>query len=55
MAKFLENMSYDDNINEDFEYDWKTVCWWSNKCTLIKARDHHASGNYEREDGILVS
>lgn len=54
MARFLENTAYDEYINEDFELDWKTACWWSNKCTLVKARDHHGTANYEREKNILV-
>lgn len=50
----MHNLEYDENLNEDFEDDWKTGCWWKNKCSLLKARDKHSTISLEREDGVLV-
>lgn len=54
-AKFLQNLEYDDKINDDFEDDWKTVAWWKNKCTVLKLKDKDLTWNTEREDNVLVT
>jgi hypothetical protein len=54
LAKYLLNLEYDENINEDFEDDWKTTAWWKNKCTILRLKDKDLSMSLEREDGVLV-
>lgn len=54
LAKYLLNLEYDENINEDFEDDWKTVAWWKNKSTILKVRDKDVALSTDREEGVLV-
>lgn len=53
-AKIIPNLEFDENINEDFDEDWKTVGWWRNKCTLFKLKDKDQSLSLERENNVLV-
>ena len=54
LARFLQNVEYDEYINEDFKDDWRTGAWWKNKCSIIKERDGQTAMNLEREDNIKV-
>jgi len=39
LVRIRENLEYDQDFAEDQEKDWKSVCWWPNKCAVIKSRD----------------
>ncbi len=45
MVRIRENLEYDEEFAEDQEKDWKSICWWPNKCAVIKARESHESLN----------
>jgi len=39
-VRIRENLEYDEEFHElGMEKDWKSICWWPNKVTCIKARD----------------
>lgn len=54
MARFIENMDYDEKINEDFDFDWKTAAWYRDKVGLMQARENHNMPKLEYEEDILV-
>lgn len=40
LVRIRENVEYDEmTYGEDQEKDWKSICWYPNKCAAIRAGD----------------
>ena len=51
VCRLRENPDNDNVFLEDNESDWKSVMWWSNKVSYIKAKNCDAKFNGEIDDG----
>lgn len=54
MARCIENVDFDEKINEDYDADWMMVAWWRNKTGLLKAKESSNTPNFEKDDEVLV-
>ncbi len=39
LVRLRENTDYDEVFAEDQEKDWKSTCFWKNKCGILRCKD----------------
>lgn len=54
ILRLRENKDKDRMFLEDDESDWRSVMWWANKCSFVKARNCNEKLNPEIEDGQVT-